>query len=270
MSKIMAKIGGVLLALMVVVAVLAPVLAPYDPYASVSAPYLAPSAEHLLGTNDIGQDIFSEILYGARTSLAVGFLSAAISVTIGTLFGMFAGWYGGWVDRLTEKVVAFFLTIPYIPTVIILSAFTRPGPWATAVVLGVMSWAGTARVVRTQTLVIKKKEYIQTILAMGAGNGYILQHHILPELLPWLLYQAAGRVKSGILSESSLSFLGLGSTTQKSWGTIIYYAQAKNALLTDAWLWWIIPPGLCIIVVACALMMISYGFEEKMDRRLRV
>ncbi len=268
MSKWMMRAGGMLLAAMVVVAVLAPVLAPYDPYASVAAPYLEPCAAHWLGTNDIGQDILSEVIYGARTSLAVGFLSAAISVGIGTVLGMLAGWYGGFVDRLIAKVIAFMLTIPYIPTLIILSAFTKPGAMTTAVVLGIMSWGGTARVVRAQTAAIKNKEYIETIRAMGAGDGYVLGRHVVPELLPWLMYQAAGRVKSGILSESSLSFLGLGSTAQKSWGTIIYYAQAKNALLTDAWMWWILPPGLCIAAVACGLVMLSYGFEEKMDRRL--
>ena len=269
MNNRMAKAGGVLLALMVLVAVFAPVLAPYDTYSSVAEPYLAPCAEHLLGTNDIGQDILSEVIYGTRTSLSIGFLSAVISVGLGTVLGVLAGWYGGWADRLIAKITAFFLTIPYIPSIIILSAFTKPGPWTTAVVLGIMSWAGTARVVRTQTAALKEKEYIQTLRAMGAPDGYVFFHHAARELLPWLMYQAAGRVKSGILSESSLSFLGLGSTTQKSWGTIIYYAQARNALLTDAWLWWILPPGLCIALVSCSLVMISYGFEEKTDRRLK-
>lgn len=263
-----AYIGMVIFGFMVLVALLAPVLAPYDPYASVDQVYLPPSPQHLLGTNDIGQDILSEIIYGTRTSLAIGLLSAAISLSIGTVLGLLAGWYGGAVDRLVTKLTAFFLTIPFIPSVIILSAFTKPGLWTTSFVLGIMSWAQTARVVRTQTMEIRNRDDIRTIKAMGASGGYILRRHVVRELLPWLMYQGAGRVKSGILSESSLSFLGLGSTTQKSWGTIIYYAQAKNALLTDAWLWWIIPPGVCIILVSCALMLMTYGAEETSDRRL--
>ncbi|MDO4490767.1 MAG: ABC transporter permease [Lachnospiraceae bacterium] len=268
MSKHMTRIGAVILTLMVLLAVFAPVLSPHNPYASSTATYQLPSLEHPLGTNDIGQDILSEVIYGARTSLAIGFFSAAISLTIGTVLGLLSGWYGGWLDRLIAKLTAFMLTVPYLPTVIIISAFTKHSIYSTSLVLGIMSWAGTTRIVRTQTMAIREKDYIQTIRAMGASDYYIFSHHVIRELTPWLMYQFAGRVKSGILSESSLSFLGLGSTTQKSWGTMIYYAQEKNALLTGSWLWWIVPPGLCIILVSCALIMISYGFEEKTDRRL--
>lgn len=268
MHNKIAAAGWVILIGMVVAAVLAPWLAPYDPYSDMFSTYLKPSAEHLLGTNDIGQDIFSELLYGARTSLAIGFLSAVISISVGSVVGMVSGWYGGSIDRLLMKINAFFMTIPFLPTVIILSAFTKPGPFTTSLILGVMSWSGTARIVRSQILSIKNKEYIQTIRAMGASDFYILTRHVLKELLPFLMYRASARVRSGILSESSLSFLGLGSTVVKSWGTIIYYAQAKNALLTDAWVWWILPPGLCIILISCSLTMITYGAEGKTDRRL--
>ena len=142
--------------------------------------------------------------------------------------------------------------------------------WTTSVILGVLSWSGTARVVRSETMAIRQKEYIRTIAAMGAGSWYLLRSHVFRELLPLLFYRAAARVKAGILSESSLSFLGLGSTVQKSWGAMLYYAQAKNALLTDAWLWWVLPPGLCIALLSCALVMISYSAEGKLDRRLEV
>lgn len=268
MYKKIATVGWIVLAVMVAVAVFAPWIAPYDPYTDLFATFMAPSAEHLLGTNDIGQDIFSELLYGTRTSLLIGFSSAAISIFIGAVVGMVSGWYGGGIDRFLMKITAFFMTIPFLPTVIIISAFTKPGPATTSFILGFMSWAGTARIVRSQMLSIKEKEYIQTIKAMGAGDFYILTRHVLKEILPFLMYRGTARVRAGILSESSLSFLGLGSTVVKSWGTIIYYAQAKNALLTGAWVWWILPPGLCIILVSCALTMITYGAEGKTDRRL--
>jgi ABC-type dipeptide/oligopeptide/nickel transport systems, permease components len=268
MNKTIPGIGVLLLLAMLLIALLAPVIAPYNPHNITGTPYMAPCSAHLLGTNDIGQDILSEIIYGTRTSLFVGVLSAAISMLLGTFFGILAGWYGGAFDRVTEKLIAFFMTIPYIPSIIILSAMTKSGPCTTAVVLGVMSWSGTARVVRSQTIAIKSRDYIQTLRAMGAPNRYVLVRHVMRELLPWLMYRMAARVKAGILSESTLSFLGLGSTTQKSWGTIIYYAQSKNSLLTGAWRWWILPPGLCIILVSCALVMISYGAESTTDRRL--
>ncbi len=263
-----AAAGWIILICMIAAAVLAPWLAPYNPYSDMFATYLKPSPEHLLGTNDIGQDIFSELLYGARTSLEIGFLSAFLSIGIGSMIGIISGWYGGNIDRFLMKITAFFMTIPFLPTVIILSAFTRPTPCTTSIILGIMSWSGTARIVRSQILNLKSKEYIQTIKAMGASNFYILTRHILKELLPFLMYRSSARVRSGILSESSLSFLGLGSTVVKSWGTIIYYAQAKNALLTNAWIWWILPPGFCIILISCSLTMITYGAESKTDRRL--
>ncbi len=268
MNKRIAEAGWIILAVMLLLAVFAPLLSPYDPYGDMDAPYIKPCAQHLLGTNDIGQDIFSEVLYGTRTSLSVGFLSAGISIVIGTAVGMVSGWYGGFIDRLLMKITAFFLTIPFLPAVIILSAFTKSGPFTTSMILGIMSWPGTARVVRSQMLSIRNKEYIQSIRAMGAGDFYVLTRHGLKELLPYLMYRASARVRSGILSESSLSFLGLGSPVTKSWGTIIYYAQAKNALLTDAWLWWILPPGMGILLVSCALTMITYGAEGSLDRRL--
>lgn len=270
MSRRIGQVGWAILIIMAAVALLAPALAPYDPYATVGEPYLAPSGAHLLGTNDIGQDIFSELLYGTRTSLAVGFLSAAISIVLGAVIGMAAGWFGGFIDRVLMKLTAFFMTIPFLPAVIILSAFTRPGIWTTSWILGLTSWSATARIVRSETMAVKNKDYVLTIRAMGAGSGYLLARHVVKEILPLLLYRAAARVKSGILAESSLSFLGLGSAVQKSWGAMIYYAQAKNALLTDAWLWWILPPGLCIALLSCALVMISYSAEGKLDRRLEV
>ena len=130
-----------------------------------------------------------------------------------------------------------------------------------AVILGVLSWPETARVLRAQTIQIRARDYLQSIRAMGAGDWYILTRHVLRELLPLVLYQAVLRVKSGILMESSMSFLGLGNPLVKSWGSMIFYAQSRNALITGAWVWWVIPPGLCICLVCLTLMMISYSLE---------
>ena len=268
MRKRLGRAGWILLALLTAAAVLAPLLAPYDPYTAAGGTFLPPSRAHLLGTNDIGQDIFSELLYGARTSLTVGALSALLSIALGTAVGMAAGWFGGRTDRLLMKVTALFMTIPYLPAVIILSAFAAPGALTTALILGGMSWPGTARLVRSETMAIRSRDYLLAIRAMGAKSGYLLTRHVIRELLPLLLYRGMDRMKGSILAESSLSFLGLGSTVQKSWGTMLYYAQAKSALLTDAWLWWVLPPGLCIALVSCALVLISHSLEGELDRRL--
>lgn len=262
--KVMAWTGGLILLAVILCALLAPILAPFNPYVAVAAPLLPPGGAHLLGTNDIGQDIFSELLYGARTSLLVGVLSAGISLGLGLVVGMLSGWFSGlWADRLLSKVTAFFLTLPFIPTVIVLSAFTGPGTTGMAVILGVLSWPELARVLRAQTIQIRNSGYLQAIGAMGASNGYILTRHVVRELFPLLLSRGVERVKSGILMESSLSFLGLGNPLVKSWGSIIFYAQSKSALLTGAWVWWVIPPGLCICLVCMSLMLISYALETR-------
>ncbi|MBC5737793.1 ABC transporter permease [Lawsonibacter faecis] len=261
-NKLVGGIGAGLLLLVVLTAVFAPVLAPFDPSAVSAAPLLPPGGGHLLGTNDIGQDIFSELLHGARSSLLVGGLSAAISLTLALAVGMLSGWFAGtWLDRLLMKLTAFFLTLPFIPAVIVLAAFSGAGTAGMAVILGVLSWPETARVLRAQTIQIRARDYLQSIRAMGAGDWYILTRHVLRELLPLVLYQAVLRVKSGILMESSMSFLGLGTPLVKSWGSMIFYAQSRNALITGAWVWWVIPPGLCICLVCLALMMISYSLE---------
>lgn len=261
-NKLVGGIGAVLLLLIVLTAVFAPLLAPCDPYAASAAPLLPPSAEHLLGTNDIGQDIFSEVLYGARSSLLVGGLSAAISLGLALAVGMLSGWFAGtWLDRLLTKVTAFFLTLPFIPAVIVLAAFSGAGTAGMAVILGALSWPETARLLRAQTIQVRGRDYIQSIRAMGAGDWYVLTRHVLRELLPLVFYQGVLRVKSGILIESSMSFLGLGNPLVKSWGSIIFYAQSRNALITGAWVWWVVPPGLCICLVCLALMLVSDSLE---------
>jgi ABC-type dipeptide/oligopeptide/nickel transport system permease subunit len=267
-SKTLGVLGGVLLGGMILMAVCAELIAPYSPYQSVGKPFERPGSVHILGTNDIGQDIWSELIYGARNSLLVGVLSAGISLVIGTLAGVLAGWYGGGLGRLLMKITAFFLTIPFLPSVIILAAFMRGGVWSMSLILGIMSWPSLARVLHASVLQIKDSVYIRIIRGMGAGNAYIITRHILRELAPLILYRGMMRFKAGILSESYMSFLGLGNPAAKSWGAIIYYAQVKNALLTGAWVWWIIPPGICISLSSMALMMISYSMESWSNKRI--
>lgn len=266
-SKWIGRIGFIILACMVVIAIFASYITPHDPFLVTGSPFETPSYQHWLGTNDIGQDIFSELIYGSRTSLLVGFISALISTTLAIVTGGCAGWFGGWVDRLLMKVSTFFITIPFIPALIILAAFTNPSIWSTSIILGVMSWAGVARIIRSETMLMKTHEHIVVIRAMGADSFYILTRHIIRNLLPIIMYRFVAKMKSGILSESSLAFLGLGNAVSKSWGSMIYYAQNRNALLTGAWVWWIIPAGVCICLVSFALVLISYAMEIKQDLR---
>ncbi|MCI6005983.1 MAG: ABC transporter permease [Blautia sp.] len=261
-------IGIIIVSIFVLLAVFAPWIVLYPPSEIVDVSFAKPSIRHLLGTNDIGQDIFSEIIYGTRYSLLVGLCATAVSWLIGSTVGILAGWFGGILDDILMKVTTFFITIPYFPLVIVLSASLKSSLFTTAFVLGVTSWPGMARVLRSQTMKIKSSEYITSIHGMGAGDFYLLTRHVLPEILPLIVYHVILRFKSAILSESSLSFLGLGSAVNKSWGSILYYAQAKNAFLTDAWIWWILPPGLMIVMLVFGLMMIAYGVEGIINQRL--
>ena len=269
-NKVFGIIGIVILLLFAVTAVFQEQIAPYSPYEQTGAPFEAPSSEHIFGTNDIGQDIFSELIYGTRNSLLVGMLSAGISLLVGIVMGVTAGWFGGRLDHILSQITTFFMTIPFLPSVIILSAFAGGGIWSMSVILGLLSWTETARVLRTTTMQIRESYAIKIIKGMGASDLYILLRHVLPELLPLIAYRAVTRVKSGILAESTMSFLGLGNPIAKSWGSVIYYAQAKNALLNGSWIWWVIPPGVCICVVSMALMLIAYSFEGKPLRRKAV
>ena len=262
-NKVIGAAGIVILVLFILTAIFQAQLAPYSPYEQTGAPFESPSAEHLLGTNDIGQDILSELIYGTRNSLLVGVISAAISLVVGILMGVLAGWFGGAVDHVLSQVTTFFMTIPFLPSVIILSTFSGGGIWSMSIILGLLSWAEIAKVLRTTTMQIRESYSIRLLKGMGASDGYIILRHVIPELLPLIAYRAVTRVKVGILSESTMSFLGLGNPIAKSWGSIIYYAQAKNALLTGAWVWWVIPPGACICLVSMALMMIAYSLEGR-------
>ncbi|MGI6462100.1 MAG: ABC transporter permease [Candidatus Scatomorpha sp.] len=255
-------IGLAVLLVFVVTAIFQEQIAPYSPYEQSGKPFERPSGEHIFGTNDIGQDIFSELVYGTRNSLLVGLISATISLALGIIIGVSAGWFGGTTDHILSQITTFFMTIPFLPSVIILSTFTRGGIWSMSIILGFLSWPGIARVLRTTTMQIKESYAIKIIKGMGASDAYIILRHVIPELLPLIAYRAVTRVKAGILSESTMSFLGLGNPIAKSWGSTIYYAQAKNALLNGSWVWWIIPPGVCICLISMALMLIAYEFEN--------
>ena len=267
-NRTVGAVGIAIILLMAFAALFAGFLAPYSPYDQAGGTFEKPSRSHLLGTNDIGQDILSELIYGTRVSLAVGALSAAVSISVGVAVGVASGWYGGSVDRLFAKVTSFFMTIPFLPSVIILASFSNSGILGMSAILGLLSWTDVARVLRASTMQLRERPYIRMIRGMGAPSFYILTRHVFRELLPYILYRTVARVKSGILAESSMSFLGIGSPVAKSWGSIIYYAQARNALITGAWLWWIVPPGLCICAVSMGLMMLAYRMETKSDSRM--
>jgi len=255
------------------IAVFADFIAPYSPYERVGRPYERPSWKHLLGTNDIGQDVFSELIYGARASLFIGFLAAITGTAIGTLVGITAGYYGGVVDEVLMRVVDIWLSIPSLLFAIFLAAvILRAGgvPMFYSVIFAIAltSWPPVARLVRSATLSIKERPYIESAVALGASPSRIMMKHILPNVAPLVLVEVVVRTAIAMLTEATLSFLGLGDPTLKSWGTILHFAMVKNALILGLW-WWFLPPGIMIALTVLSVVLIGRGLEAYFNPRLR-
>lgn len=258
----------VIIAILVIVAIFAPALAPYDPSAQQGRPFSAPSAKHWLGLNHLGEDILSELIMGTRHSLAIATVASLITLTIAFVGGAIAGLRGGATDCAIMRVAEFFMAVPALPAILLLAAIMQGGFWSMVFVLTVMSWPYLLRLVRGEVVDIKRRGYIRTIRAMGASDLYIVRVHVLQELAPMLVYRYVLRFKSTILTESTLAFLGIGALTTTSWGTILHHAQARHAFTTGTWVYWALPAVMCIIVVSFSLMMLAYKIEERSDARL--
>jgi peptide/nickel transport system permease protein len=261
--------GLVILGCFLFVAIFAPLITPFNPYERVGTPFETPSPKHLLGTNDIGQDILSEVIFGTRISLLIGILSAAVSLVIGTVVGLTAGYLGGKTDAILMRAVDLSLVIPMLPLMILLAAFFGPSFWNIILVIGILSWASPARVIRSQVLTVKNKGYVEAVRVLGARPRYTIMKHILPPTMSIIISQLILMSSRAILTEASLSFLGLGDPTQKSWGIILFYAQARSAFLTNAWIWWILPPGILITILVISFSYIGNALEEIVNPRLR-
>jgi len=263
------RTGLVLLGVIATVALAAPLLAPYDPDARSGAPFARPSAAHLLGTNDVGQDLLSELIYGARISLVVGLAAALTATVIGASVGLLAGYHRGWVDSALMRFTDVVLALPVVPLTIVVGVFAGPGLSTQIAVISAVLWARVARELRAQVLSVRERDHVQAVRAMGAGPGYVLPRHVLPAVAPLVAPQFVIATKIAIGLEASLAFLGLGDITAKSWGTTLSLAHARSAFLTDAWLWWVLPPGLAIALTVLAFALLGYGLEERVRPVLR-
>lgn len=265
----LALIGLGMLIFFALLAVFAPLIVPFDPDEFVASPFQRPSSTHLLGTNDVGQDIFSELLVGARVSLSIGLLAAVVSIVLGCLVGLIAGYFGGRIDAALMRMVDMVLVIPFLPLMILLAAYLGPSFWNLIMVIGLLTWAQPARIIRSQVLSLKTRGFVEAGRAIGTTVTRILRQHVLPGVIPLALSQFVLAASQSILIEASLSFLGLGDPVTKSWGTILFYAQARGAFLTDAWMWWVVPPGLLITLVVAGFAFSGLALEEIADPKLR-
>jgi len=261
-----ATFGAVLLAIFAFVAIFGPFLVG-DPDALVDIPLQPPSAEHWLGTTGQGQDVLAQLVVGTRSSLAIGFGVGLSVVLIGAIVGTTAGYFGGRIDGLLSLVFNVFLVLPGLPLAIIIAAFLPPGPWTLGLVLIVSGWAWNARVIRAQTLSIRKSDFVGAAVVAGETNWRIITSEILPTMTSLLLAQFIGSTVYAIGAQVGLEYLGLGDVSAFTWGTNLYWAQNDSALLTQAW-WTFAPTGLAIALVGFALTMLNFGFDEITNPRL--
>lgn len=258
-----------LLTLMLFLALFGPLIAPYDPTLPSGKPFEQPSSAHLLGTNDVGQDILSELIVGTRVSLLIGFSAAAGAILIGTLVGLVAGYSGGWLDGALMRLVDVMLVLPFIPLMIVVAAYLGPSTGNLIAAIMLVIWARPARVIRSGVLALRGATYVEGARALGASDFHILFRHILPGVLPIAVSQFILVASGSILIEASLSFLGLGDPVRKSWGSILYYAQIRGAFLNGSWPWWVVPPGVMITLAVLGFALTGRALEGYLFPRLR-
>jgi peptide/nickel transport system permease protein len=261
--------GLTVMLLLYAITLLTPLIAPYDPAAQgniVLTRYLAPSAEHLMGTDKFGRDVFSRVLYGARISLSIGFIAVGIAVTLGTTIGSIAGYFGGAVDAVLMRFTDMMLSFPRLVLLIVVIALFEPNFWLVVVVLGLTGWMGVSRIVRGEVLSLREREFVQAARALGMGDARIILRHIVPNVLAPVIVAATLGIGDTILTEASLSFLGLGvQPPTPSWGNMI--TDGKDALITA---WWIATfPGFAIVLTVTAFNLLGDGLRDALDPRLR-
>lgn len=262
-------IGLSIITLFVFVAVFAPWVAPDDPTAEIYALSQPPSIAHLLGTNALGQDIFSQIVYGTRISLEVAFAAGALATIISLLVGVTAGYLRGWVDHILSWLTNLFLVIPGLPLVIVLSSYMRfRGEWPIIAVIALTGWAWSARSLRAQTLSVRERDYVLHARLMGQRWWSVVTGEILPNMASLVLSGLLFSMISALLTEAGLDFLGLGNVDVVSWGTMLYWAQNNEALLNGLW-WWFVPPGVAIALFGGALALLNFSLDEITNPRLR-
>jgi peptide/nickel transport system permease protein len=262
------RVGLGMLGLFVFLALFGSAIAPDDPNASSLDILASPSTDHWLGTTEQGSDVFSQLLVGARVSIVVGFAAAAISAVLGALVGLLGGYFGGWTDRIFDSLENWFLVIPTLPLMIVLARLLEPSLGVLIAVIGLTSWAGTGRIVRSQVLTLRERAFVERARALGASDAYIIRTHILPNTLPLIFANTVLIVAVAILSEAALAFLGLGDPTRISWGSMLENAFSSGAPSAGAW-WYVIPPGLCTKLLVLSVSMLGYLFEEYVNPRLR-
>lgn len=278
-----AQLGLFLLAVFLVLAIVpGPLVGPLQTAITATGDFLAPpSSRHLLGTDEVGRDVLNLIVHGARTSLTIALVSTLISLVVGTVIGTTSGYYGGWIEIWLMRATDFFFVIPsfvlaLVITPVVLEVFGRsadvigfrPSVFIVIVVIGLTSWASVARIVRSQTLSLRERQFIERARVVGTGDLTIIRRHLLPNLVPQVAANGALVVAHAIYVETALSFLGLGDPLQPSWGTLLALAQRAGAASAGAW-WYLGAPGLCVLLVSLSFVLIGNALDATFNPRRR-
>ncbi|MFE9554369.1 ABC transporter permease [Streptomyces sp. NPDC006692] len=227
----------------------------------------APSGRFPLGTDQFGRSLLGLLIWGARVSLAVGLLAAALSVAIGTLVGIVAGHYGGWFSTVLMRITDWFLVMPTLVLAIVLATVMSHSLWTVVLAIGVTSWPTTARLVRAQTIAVESRPYIERARALGGGHGHVMSRHVLPNVMPLVLAQTTLGISNAILTEATLAFLGLGDPTVVSWGGMLQDAREAGAVSSGHW-WYLAPPGIAIALVALSFTLCGRAVEAVLNPKL--
>jgi len=256
-----ALIGLIIVLVFVLIAIFAPLLAPYSPTEKTGGIYEAPSSAHWLGTDDGGVDMLSLMIYGSRVSLEVGFAAAIVAMVIGGSVGVVSGFFGGGVDVLLMRITDIFLVIPDIPLVIVVLNII--------LIIGIIYWTSTARLIRAQVKSVRERVYVKRARSIGAGNNRLVFKHVLPQVAPLLIANTVLMIALAVFLETYIAFLGLGDPSTISWGKLIENSFLGNAVLNNAW-WAVVPPGLAVTVVILACTMVGQSMEDALNPRLKV
>ena len=264
-----AVIGTMILVLVALGAILAPVIAPYGLHEQVGPVFGRPSWSHPLGLDDGGIDMVTLLMWGARVSLVVGFAATFVSMAIGGTIGVLAGYFGGWVDTVLMRITDYFLVIPDVPLMIVVAAIWGPSLFHIIIVIGILLWTSTARVIRAQVKSVRERVYVKRARALGAGHTRIVLKHVLPQVAPLLIANTVLTVAVAIFDETALSFLGLGDPSTTSLGRVIENAFQRAAISSGAW-WAIVWPGALVTLIILGCSLVGGALEDALNPRLKV
>jgi peptide/nickel transport system permease protein len=264
-----AVLGVVVLGLMILVAVSAPLIAPHGIHEKIGEPFSRPGEYPPLGLDDGGTDVLSLLIWGSRISLVVGFAATLVAILIGGTVGIVAGYYGGATDTVLMRITDYFLAIPDVPLMIVVAAIWGPSLSHIILVIGLLLWTSTARIMRAQVKSVRERVYVKRARALGASDGRIVFRHVLPQVAPLLVANTVLTIAVAIFDETALAFLGLSDPSKISWGKMIKNATESAAVSAGAW-WAIVPPGVCVAIVILACTLMGQAMEDSLNPRLRV